>query len=132
MTPDNEEAVFNLDAIDDLTFAAIVKKRFSEADGYYAKQDGAGKKLKGIRADNRKQYLSGYTEDTLVDSRYEEVYNDNRQFIAIRTMVPFVTGQITAPEVTPANKDNLSKYFANDFEKVLQPVSYTHLRAHET
>lgn len=122
MTPEQTDPIFNLNEIDDLTFASIVKTRFNESDTHWnaSKKDNQNKRLKEIRNDNRKIYLSQYIEEQLIDDRYEEVFNDNRQFVAIRTMVPFVTGQITAPEVTPANRDDLSKLFANDFESALQ------------
>lgn len=122
MTPDEQDSVFNLNEIDDITFSSIVEKRFNESDSHWNSnnKNDQNRRLKEIRQDNKKIYLSQYIEEQLIDDRYEEVFNDNRQFVAVRTMVPFVTGQITAPEVTPANKDDLSKLFANDFESVLQ------------
>lgn len=119
VTPELDQQVY-FDGIDDVDFIEMVKQRANEADTYYNKSTNKKRGLKSIRDDNRKQYLAGYVEEQLVDDRYQEVFADNRQFIAVRTIVPFVTGQITAPEVTPANKDNMSKLFARDFENVLQ------------
>jgi len=118
MTPDLEQIYTDL--IEPSEFLEIVKKRHNEAETFFNKSTNKKRGLKAIRDDNRKNYLAGYVEEQLVDDRYQEVFADNRQFIAVRTIVPFVTEQITAPELTPANKDMMSKLFAQDFENVLQ------------
>lgn len=126
MTPEDLAAIYNLtdNELSDIDFADITKKRFNEAEAAYnstesKQKDNQNRKLAQIREDNRKMYLSSYIEEQLIDDRYEEVYNDNRQFTAVRTLVPFVVGQLTAPQVTPVNDDDLSKLFATDFETAL-------------
>jgi hypothetical protein len=117
MTPDSN-GIYNIsDAeLSDIDFAQITKDRCNEATEHWNTKE----KLEQVRTNNRRQYLSEYVEDGLIDIRYQEVFSDNRQFQAIRTLVPFVTGQIAANEVTPANKDDLSMLFASDFETATQ------------
>lgn len=122
MTPDQQSSVYNFNDLTDIEFTEVAKKRFNEAEGHWNRtgKDNTNRRLSEVRSDNRKLYLSSFIEEQLIDDRYEEVFNDNRQFVAVQTIVPFVTGQITAAEVTPANKDQLSKLFAKDFETVMQ------------
>lgn len=101
--------------IDDVTFLNSLKRRRQEAEGHWEK-----KGLKGVRAENNKQYLTEYVKDQLIDERYQEIYADNRQFVSVRTIVPFLTARITAPEVTPSDGKDLSIQFAQDFEEALQ------------
>lgn len=118
MTPDETSAIFNLtdSEISDIDFATITKERYIEAEAHWNKDE----KLNVVRQNNIRQYLSKYVDDALLDERYQEVFSDNRQFQAIRTLVPFVTGQLAAPEVTAASKDDLALLFATDFEQALQ------------
>lgn len=111
-----QDQVFNVNQLDDAVFANMVKRRREEAEGFWNKDNS----LKSVRAENNKMYLSKYIEDQLVDERYQEVFVDNRQFVSVRTMLPFLVGRVTAPEVTPANGDDTSMQFAEDFEKALQ------------
>jgi hypothetical protein len=104
------------DKIDDQVFLGMVKRRRIEAEGHWDKDQN----LKSVRERNNKEYLGKYVEEQLVDERYQEIYNDNRQFTSVRTIVPFLTARITAPEVVPANGTDLSLQFAKDFEEALQ------------
>lgn len=111
-----EDAIFNVDQITDEVFGSMVKRRFEEASTHWKSKY----KLETTRQQNNSNYLAKYIDEQLIDERYEEVYNDNRQFVAVRTLLPFLTGRITAPEVTPANGDDASMQFASDFEEALQ------------
>lgn len=111
-----KDKVFNISSLDDATFASMVKRRYNEASGYWDKEQS----LKSVRKKNNSDYLAKYVEEQLIDERYEEVYVDNRQFTSVRTIVPFLTARVTAPEVTPAKGDDVSIQFAEDFEEVLQ------------
>lgn len=102
--------------VDDMVFLNAAKRRREEAETHWNKE----RNLKSIREENTKQYLGKYVEEQLVDERYQDIYNDNRQFTSVRTIVPFLTARITAPEVTPANGNDLSLQFAEDFEKGMQ------------
>lgn len=107
-----EELYYN--DISDSAFLSAARRRRQEADTHWQE-----KKLDTIRTENLRQYLADYVKDMLVDERYQEVYNDNRQFTAVRTVLPFLTARVAAPEVTPANSKDISIQFAQDFEKAL-------------
>lgn len=103
-------------AMDDLSLVAIIDKRAELADAHW---NGSPYELNKTREQNQKYYSTDYVKDWVIDERYEDVVADNRMFTSVRTIVPFVTSQITEPEVTAANGDALSKQFAKDFEKIL-------------
>lgn len=109
-------AIFDVDQMTDEVFGTMVKRRANEADSHWQKEY----KLKDRRFQNNKDYLAQYIEEQLIDERYEEVFVDNRQFTSLRTVLPFLTGRVTAPEVTPADGDDISMQFAIDFETALQ------------
>lgn len=111
-----DDQIFNVNQITDVSFGAMVKRRNEEASAHWEKKH----RLKTIRLENNKNYLATYIEEQLIDQRYQEVYSDNRLFTAVRTLLPFLTGRVTAPEVTPANGDDASVQFAEDFEEALQ------------
>lgn len=102
--------------IDDAMFLNAIKRRREEAEGHWNEKEN----LKEVREENIRQYLGKYVEQQMVDERYQDIYNDNRQFTSIRTILPFLTARITAAEVTPANDKDLSLQFAEDFENILQ------------
>lgn len=102
-------------AIDDEVFLNAAKRRKQEADGHWNKMG-----LDKIRVENVKNYLASYIKEQLIDERYQEIYNDNRQFVSVRTILPFLTARLTAPEVTPADGKDSSIQFAHDFEEGMQ------------
>lgn len=102
-------------SIEDEVFLNAAKRRRQEADAHWQKAD-----LKSVRERNNKEYLAKYIEEQIVDERYQEIYNDNRQFTSVRTLVPFLAARVTAAEVTPANNKDSSIQFAHDFEEALQ------------
>lgn len=103
-------------AVDDVEFLATLSRRRIEAESHWDKNA----KLKDIRRQNNSEYLASYVKENLIDERYQEVFNDNRQFTAVRTLVPFLTARITAAEVVPSDGDDISIQFAHDFEDGLQ------------
>lgn len=106
--------VFDLD-LDDATFSGMISRRAAEAKAHWNKEYNLDK----IRESNKELYTAKYIEKMLRDERYEEVVNDNNIFKAVRTILPFITSNITKPEITPSNSDSLSLQFAKDFEKIL-------------
>lgn len=112
---DNSQ-VFNVDSLDDVVFGNMVKRRYNEASEHWNKDQ----MLKSVRAKNNSNYLAKYVQEQLIDERYQEVYLDNRQFSSVRTVLPFLTARVTAPEVTPGDGDDVSIQFAEDFEQALQ------------
>lgn len=103
------------DKLSDTMFMNMLERRRTEADSHWNKMG-----LKEIRKKNEEQYLADYIEEQLIDERYEEVFVDNRQFTSVRSVVPFLTARITAPEVTPGNNTDIAINFARDFEEALQ------------
>lgn len=115
-TTDTKPQVFNADAMTDVDFGELTKRRRNEAEGHWDKDQ----KLKTVRAENTKDYLASYVKDQLIDGRYQELFVDNRQFVSVRTILPFLTARVTAPEVVPASGNDLAIQFADDFEQILQ------------
>jgi len=112
----DEDKVFNVDKMTDMQFGTLARSRYQEASGHWKKELN----LEDARSRNVKDYLAKYIEEQLVDERYQEVYLDNRQFTSVRTILPFLTGRVTAPEVVPAGGDDTSLNFAEDFEDALK------------
>lgn len=111
----DNQAVFNVKNLTDEMFGSMTKRRYNEASQHWDSKY----KLKTVREDNNKNYTAAYVEEQLIDDRYQEVYSDNRLFVSLRTLLPFLTGRITAPEVIAANGDDSSMQFATDFEHAL-------------
>lgn len=101
--------------VSDRQFLAVCKVRASESDSYYNEK----LKLKTEREKNEKRYLGTVVHDQVIDDRYEEVYSDNRQFVAVRTILPILTSRLTSPNVTAADDDDVSLQFAKDFKQIL-------------
>jgi hypothetical protein len=109
--------VFDL-TLNDTTLAGMVKRRAAEAKAHWNKLYD----LEKTRTNNRR-FASAETEIKKTrDERYQNVYSDNIVFKAKRTVLSFITGRVTAPEVTPSGPNDLAQQFAQDFEKVLLRV----------
>lgn len=102
--------------MDDLQLAALIDHR---ADSARSDWNKAPYNLTEVRESNQKLYSTEYVNDWQVDERYEDVVADNRMFTSVRTIIPFVTSQITEPEVTASDDNPLSLQFARDLEKIL-------------
>lgn len=111
---DDSPIVFDL-SLPDTTLTGMVTRRVAEANAHWEKEYD----LKKVRDRNAKLANSKYVKEILRDERYEEIYSDNKLFTSIRTVLPFLTAQMTQPEITPANSDSLSLQFAKDYEKIL-------------
>jgi len=112
----NKDDTIFYGGIDDSVFLSAVKRRHEEAESHWNTKPYD---LKKVRERNNREYLGTYLDDKLIDERYQEYYQDNRQFTSVRSIVPFLTARVTAPEVTPSNGNDLSIQFAHDFEEVL-------------
>lgn len=113
-TKQDYKLIFDLNT-PDVTLAGMVTRRANEAEAYWNKRFN----LKKVRKDNEKLYNTEYIKDWLVDKRYENVFADNRLFVATRTVLPFITGRLTQPEVVPANGSDIAIQFGKDFERVM-------------
>lgn len=114
---DDTPLVFDL-SLSDTTLVGMVNRRAAEANAHWDKEYD----LKKTREKNKELYTSEDVKKMLRDERYEEIFSDNKHFTSIRTILPFITSNMTQPEITPANSDNLSLQFAQDFEKILVEV----------
>lgn len=114
MKPTDNNTIYYT-AMDDAVFMNALQRRRNEVDTTWNKTD-----LKKAREQNVKDYLAKYVQEQLIDERYQEIYNDNRQFVSVRTILPFLTARLTAVEVTPADGRDSSIQFAHDFEELLQ------------
>jgi hypothetical protein len=103
----------------DGVLGTIIKRRVAEADGHWNREFS----LTAAREENKNMVNSKYLDKLVRDEDYEEVSNHNKIFVSIRTIKPFVTSNMTQPEITPANDKSLSIQFAKDFEKVLIEVA---------
>lgn len=115
---DDSPLVFDLN-LPDTTLGNMVNRRASEATAHWNKEYN----LEKARTDNRKMVNSDYLKRKLRSDDDDEIFSDNKIFTAIRTLVPFLTSNMTQPEITPANADGLSRQFAQDFEKILVEVA---------
>lgn len=115
--PVDTPLIFDL-TLSDTTLSGMVTRRATEAKAHWNKEYDLDK----VRQSNRKMYNSEYLKKELRDERYQEIYSDNKIFTAVRTIVPFITSNMTKPEIIPANSDSLSLQFAKDFEKILVEV----------
>lgn len=101
--------------LNDTTLAGMVKRRAEEAKKHWNEKYD----LEKTRENNRKVYTAESAEKKPRDERYQDVFSDNIVFKAVRTILSFIGGRITQPEVTPASAEDLSQQFATDFEKAM-------------
>lgn len=112
--PEDAPLIFDIE-LDDNTLSGMISRRVTEAKGHYNKKYDLDKK----RIANKKLYTAEFVEEILRDERYQEIFSENKIFIAIRTILPFVTSNITKPDIIPANDDSLSSQFALDLSKIM-------------
>lgn len=110
--------VFDL-TLNDTTLAGMVKRRASEAKGKWEELYN----LETVRKNNKNLADGKAASSKSRDERYQDIYSDNIIFKAKRTLLSFVAGRVTQPEVTPHDYTSLAYQFAKDFEKVLYQVA---------
>lgn len=115
---DDTPLVFDL-TLNDTTLAGMVKRRAAEAQGKWETLYALSK----TREQNKKLADGRSAATKYRDERYQDIYSDNIVFKAKRTLLSFVAGRITQPEVTPHDYTALAYQFAKDFEKVLYQVA---------
>lgn len=96
----------------DITLAGIVERRAADAKSKWEKKYD----LSTIRTNNKDLYLTKYADKKNPE---EAIFADNRIFVAIRTITPYLTARLTQPEITPADSTDLGLQFAKDFEKIV-------------
>lgn len=101
--------------LSDITLSGMVRRRANTVSAHWESKYN----LKKVREQNKKLYDTSYVKDLVLDDRYEDIFADNRMFVAVRTILPFITGRITMPDTIPGNGDDLSLQFADDFKRIL-------------
>lgn len=116
-TADDSALVFDI-ALSDTTLGNMVKRRAADSTSHWEKLYG----LKKLREENIKTYTSERVRKAARDDRFEDIFSDNKIFTSIRTILPFITSNMTQPEVVPADDNSEALKFARDFEKILVEV----------
>lgn len=98
---------------DDLTLAGVVKRRAERAKTHWDKDPY---NLEQTRKDNKDLYLTKYAQRPNPE---EAIFADNRIFVAVRSITPYLTARLTQPEITPGDGTDLALQFAKDFEKII-------------
>lgn len=100
--------------------AEILRLKVSRAEAKWSKTPY---NLDKIRPDNYDLYTSEYLHKMPRDLDAGEPFLDNRLFVAVRTLTPFLINRLSTPEVTPAKGTDLAATFAKDFERVMQKLA---------
>jgi hypothetical protein len=112
----NKQAVQDNAKIGNLTleeFVDLTDSRIAESVGFW---DGKDFGLKKAQEENQKYYHGLQAES---DSDTAEKALDNRIFSSIRSILPYVTSQITQPDVNPSDNTPEAVQFAQDLERAL-------------
>lgn len=102
----------------DIPDTQIIKNldmRIEDSRGYWDNQEGYD--LKKSRGDNQRLYL-GKQQDVRSLYRFQLPYVENQIYIAMQSILAYVTAQAPQPEVSPAQDTPQAKQFALDLEKV--------------
>ncbi len=110
LTTDQAKQVYDA-PYDDIVLAGVVERRAAKAETHWEKIE-----LKQVRKDNKELYLTEYAKRK---SPEEAIFADNRIFVAVRSITPYLTARLTQPELTPADDTDLGLQFAKDFEKIM-------------
>lgn len=101
--PDNE-IIRNLDS------------RINDSHTYWNSSKGFD--LEKQRNANTKLYLGKIDETGLY--KHQRAYNENQTFVALESIVAYVTSQIAGPIVLTNSREEQDKLFASDFEKAIK------------
>lgn len=110
----DSKQIFDL-KVNYVTLGGMINRRATISKSHWEKLYN----LEKTREDNTKLYTTEYVKKWLLDDRYQELFADNRLFVATQSLVAFVASRISEPEVIPSDGKDLSIQFARDFEKVL-------------
>lgn len=118
-TKPDTSALFDLD-LPDGVLSGMIDRRASAAKAHWEKKYGLSK----VREDNKELYTSEYALKRLrALSSDVQPFIDNRLFVAVRVLTPFLMGRLSQPEVTPAKGTDLAMQFAKDFERILVKIA---------
>jgi hypothetical protein len=94
-------------------FVELADTRINESIGFWNKGDY---KLKDVDKENLKYYLGNQANN---EGDIDDKALDNRIFSSIRSILPYVTAQITEPEVGPSDNNPEAIQFSQDLARAL-------------
>jgi hypothetical protein len=110
----DEGAVIALNLSDE-DLLTLISKPLAEAQTYW------NNKLKAVREDNMSLWLPNQWEGTEVyDYQTNYLYQDNRIFPAVETVVSVVNARIPQPDVMPGQDSIISMQIAKDVGKIIE------------
>lgn len=117
-TKPDTSALFDLNLPDDV-LSGMIGRRADSARAHFERKYNLTK----VRNDNKELYTSEYALKRLRTLQDTTPFIDNRLFVAVRVLTPFLVGRLSQPEVTPAKGTDLALQFAKDFERILVKVA---------
>lgn len=120
MPPEDNEndtgAAFALNLTDN-DLLTLLKKPVQDSQAYWDEE----KKLKAIRNKNMDLWLPNHWKNKDVyDYQEENLYQENRAFVSVETIVSVVNSRIAQPEVMPAQDTIVSLQVAKDVAKTIE------------
>lgn len=113
---DEQGASFALN-LTDSELLTLLKKPVEESQTYWDEE----KKLKLIRKRNMDLWLPNHWKDKDVyDFQEDNLYQENRAFVSVETIVSVVNSRIAQPEVMPAQDTIISLQVAKDTAKTIE------------
>lgn len=117
-TKPDTSALFDL-SLDDNTLSGMIDRRATAAETHWENKYDLTK----LRKTNKELYTSEYALKKLRTLDSTTPFIDNRLFVAVSVLRPFLVGRLSQPEVTPDKGTDLALQFAEDFERVLVKVA---------
>lgn len=109
-----QQSVYDLN-LSEYSISELVRKRAADAKAHWERKY----KLDQKRKDNKKLYTSEYILNQPRELEAGPLAVDNRLFVAVRVLTPYIVDRLAQPEVTPAAGTDLAKSFGADFERAL-------------
>jgi hypothetical protein len=106
--------------VDDHQIIANLNGRIDDSQNYW--NEAKGYNLKTDRAKGVKMYMGQYVDEGQL-YRFQIPYVENEIFVAVETIVSYLTSQLPNAEVYPAQDSTQSKVLAADLEKGLRAHS---------
>lgn len=117
-TKPDTSALFDLTLEDDV-LSGMIDRRAAAAEAHWETKYALSK----LRKINKELYTSDYALKKLRTLDSTTPFIDNRLFVAVSVLRPFLVGRLSQPEVTPAKGTDLALQFAEDFERILVKVA---------
>jgi hypothetical protein len=111
---EDKPKVFDLNLTEN-AISSLIRKRAGDAKSFWQTKY----KLDEVRKANKKLYNTEYALERPRDLDEGEPAIDNRLFVAVRVLTPYLIDRLAQPEVTPADGSELANSFAKDFERAM-------------